>query len=288
MVPAPYPSQPVTPAAGTKLARAVTLQGRSGRLPGCQRFTASGAPATAAMPHTTPPHTPTPDPSSTQPAARIQPATGAPSPVCLPGRQVPLSVWPVPVTGAALTPTGGWGVPPLLTQRLLAVYTHPGDTVLAAGGSARRVAATAAELGRRPPTLSRHPAAGSVSLVTATPGQHQPAGPDAYRRWARLLTPTGVLAVVLSPDRPPDQPTLVVAAAAGAGLSYLQHIIAVLWPLHEDHLDPPTNPTHPDAGAAALPPAHADVLVFTATAEPTPGPGPARLHSRTAHPGSTR
>jgi hypothetical protein len=68
--------------------------------------------------------------------------------------------------------------------------------------------------------VARRPA--SVRVAVATPDRGRLADHAACQRWARLLAPTGVLAVVLSPDRRPDEPTLVVAAAVGAGLTYLQ------------------------------------------------------------------
>jgi hypothetical protein len=54
---------------------------------------------------------------------------------------------------------------------------------------------------------------------------------------AYLLRPAGVLAVALPPTRNPGEPAATVAGAAG-GLGYLQHVVALLQPLHEDHLDP--------------------------------------------------
>ena len=70
----------------------------------------------------------------------------------------------------------------------------------------------------------------------------------------------------------PEQPARVVAAAAGAGLGYLQHIVAVCWQLHDDHLDPPHphNPAHPGQPPAVAA-AHADVLVFTPHPQPAGG-----------------
>ena len=228
------------------------------------------------MPHTPPRSIPALDPPRPEPA----PGTAGLGPLV--DLKVPLTVWPIPVTGPACTPTGEWAVPPLLAQRLLAVYTHPGDTILAAGGSARLVAATADRLNRRPPHCGpgRRPAPGSVDLIAATPDRSGPPDAGACRRWAHLLTPAGVLAVVLTPGLLPDQPAGVVAAAVGAGLSYLQHLVAVLWPLHADHLDPPDpGPAQPDSAAGdppgVLPAAHADVLIFAARAEqPTPNIDP--------------
>jgi hypothetical protein len=172
-----------------------------------------------------------------------------------------------------------------MAQHLVAIYTTPGSTVLAVGRSARTVARTAAQLDRRPPRRDSHGRArpGSVDLLVITPpatdvGTRQD-GTGLWRRWSQLLAPTGMLAVVLAPTRAPGDPAAVVAAATAADLAYLQHIVAILWPLHDDHLDPPHGHPHPaetpggqaemDAphGGApderGLPAAHADILIFT-------------------------
>lgn len=247
------------------------------------------------------PDTPPPNPTTTP---RSTGTPGTDPTVSRPGDTgpVPLAVWPTP------TPTsrwggglgGGWRVPPLLIQHLLAVYTSPAATVLAAGGSAHLVAATAARLDRRPParTAGRRPAPGSVDLLLVTPpgtGDTDPSDGGVWRRRARLLTPTGTLAVVLAPTRAPGDPAAVVAACVGAGLDYLQHVVAVLWPLHDDHLDPPDHHTtpadRPPAGAAVpLPAAHADALIFTThpATDPDPAYGPARGGRAVGDLGGTR
>jgi modification methylase len=195
---------------------------------------------------------------------------------------VPLAVWSTPTPAAPRAVSGSaWAVPELLAQRLLAVYSHPGASVLAAGASARLIARAASRLDRRPParTPGRRVAAGSVDLLIATPadpgipGAPGPAVPsgDHVADWARQLRPAGILAVVLHPSRTPAEPAAVVAEAVGAGLTYLQHLVALTWPLHEDHLDPPAAPTGSSSEPAQLAePAgglgHVDVLVFTGPA----------------------
>ena len=222
-------------------------------------------------------------PTSPNPAT-VTPSAGAltAAPVTAPGPAqptVPLAVWSTPVTATTRPgdgqPGGVWTVPPLLAQHLLAVYTAPGGTVLAVGGSARTLARTAVRLDRRPPARGsdRRAAAGSVDLLVLTPAPGGPAvgtGSGLWRRWPHLLAPAGVLAVVLPPTRAPGDPAAVIAAAAGAGLTYLQHAVAVLWPLHDDHLDPPTHPDSVPRARGELPAAHADVLLFT----PGQFPGP--------------
>jgi modification methylase len=187
---------------------------------------------------------------------------------------VPLAVWSTPAPPT--TPGTEWTVPPLLAQRLIAVYTHPGSTVLTTGASARLVARTATRLDRRPPAHSRRPGPGTVDLLVATPPTDTDTTPldgggaEQARWWARLLSPAGVLAVVLPPSRGPAEPAAAVAAAAGAGLGYLQHVIALLWTLHDDHLDPPTTAATTGVGGVVgtEESAFADVLLFTAPGTP--------------------
>jgi hypothetical protein len=122
------------------------------------------------MPHTPPPHNSLPTLTPTTPAAA--PET-PPPPRQPPQLVVPLAVWPTPHTAHPAAGALGrvWPVPPLLAQQLVAVYTAPGGTVLAVGGSARTVAHTAVRLDRRPPARDRDRrlAAGSVDLLVITP-----------------------------------------------------------------------------------------------------------------------
>jgi hypothetical protein len=245
------------------------------------------------MPHAYQPHIP--------PSDRLTPTTPAASPETSreaqpqPPVPVPVAVWPTPCTAPVRpsdpAPAGAsgrvWMVPPLLAQQLIAVYTTPGGTVLAVGGSSRTVARTAVRLDRRPPARGRdrRAAAGSVDLLIITPpaldlpigtagSAGSGAGGGGWRRWPHLLAPTGILAVVLPPARAPGDPAAVVAVAVGSGLSYLQHAVAVLWPLHDDHLDPPTHPDRVEPGRGGLPAAHADVLLFTPGLSPEPEEDP--------------
>ncbi|HEX5495429.1 MAG TPA: hypothetical protein VFX70_12735 [Mycobacteriales bacterium] len=194
-----------------------------------------------------------------------------------PPEPVPLSVWP-----CAPDPPAARGTPPvpvLLLQRLIAVYSHPATVVLAAGADASRIADVAIDLGRRPVIdPAGHPrpfpavGATRAALIIATP----PAvtcDPARYTRWARALTPTGILTVLTPALHGTGAllPGRVVTAARAAGLAYLQHIIAMRAHLHGDHLV--AAPTRDDlaqaatAQAAGMPvhrTAHTDVLVFTA------------------------
>jgi len=188
---------------------------------------------------------------------------------------VPLAVWPcVPLTPDPPVPAGI--CPPLLAQRLLAVYSHPGQVVLTAGTGARLIADHAQRLDRHPiidhgptaPTL-RPPGPARARLAVITPPAT--ADPARYTRWARALDPAGILAVHLPTGHGPDalRPGRIVAAATAAGLGYLQHIIAVTARITGDRLIPAATPEQiaraQAAHTAGLPihlDAHADVLVF--------------------------
>ncbi len=243
-------------------------------------------------------------PERHKPSKTRRPALRQPQPV-------PLAVWFVPADPADLTsqrrsgPGGSWQLPPLLAEKIISDYANPGSTVLALGGSTASTAAvehTAARLDCRLPArpdsrrTSDQPASVDLLILTlhherppATGGASDDDADDhadatgVWRRWGALLSPGGILAVVLPPGRPPQQPAAVVAAAVGAGLAYLQHIPTVLWTPGEDHLTPSpsldcdvlTQLWRPDdAPIGDLLPAHADVLLFTAHpgADPLPPP----------------
>lgn len=233
-------------------------------------------------------HTAPPDrqkPSKTRRSAPRQP------------QPVPLAVWFVPADPADLTgprqsgPADYWQLPPLLAEKIIGDYANPGSTVLALGAGTAAVERAAARLDCRTPAhpdRSVQPASVDLLILTLHPELVAGARGDAHdsaggrQVWARraaLLSPRGILAVVLPPGRPPEQPAAVVAAAVGVGLAYLQHIPAVLWTAGEDHLIPPAlvcgvltqlwRPGH-DAPLGDLLPAHADVLLFTARPEADP------------------
>ena len=201
---------------------------------------------------------------------------------------VPMAVWPCITPAGRARPAGV--MPPLLARRLLAAYTRPGDVVLAAGAGSSTIAEAAAAAGRRPVLDQADPprvfpalGTGRAALaVITTPAVC--ANPDRYTRWARALAPGGLLAAVLLPGFGPAamRPGQVIAAAAGAGLGYLQHLIAVLARLDTDRLRPV--PTRAQlartraARGAGLPvhlPIHADVVILTRPPQPEPADPPA-------------
>jgi hypothetical protein len=212
--------------------------------------------------------------------------TPAPSPDRAPGtaaraEPVPMAVWP------CLPPTPGppeAGVcPPLLAQRLLAVFSRPAAVVLAAGAGSPVVAHYARRLDRRavldhawatgafPPL-----AAGRAALTVITP----PAvttDPARYTRWSHALELAGIIAVLAPAGHGPDAslPGRIVAAATAAGLGYLQHVIAITARLEGDRLVPAPSPEQiartraaHAAGLGVHLPAHTDVLIFTRPVSP--------------------
>ncbi|MFD9958345.1 hypothetical protein [Amycolatopsis sp. NPDC058986] len=104
-------------------------------------------------------------------------------------------------------------------------------------------------------------------LAVELPAPWIAADGQPYTTWARWLAPGGVLAVATrnpaGAGRFADHTGAVVTAATNAGLSYLQHIIAVLAHVHGDRLlvsSPPASVTLP--ADAVHPVAHTDLLVF--------------------------
>jgi hypothetical protein len=132
--------------------------------------------------------------------------------------------------------------------------------------------------------------AGWVDLVATSPiyGFTHPSGQrpgDTGRGWdtcpvgdlltdaAQLLRRGGLLVTVTANTHTTDGPLIDIAAltvvlAREAGLRYLQHIIALTAPIQDGALTPPEPAGHrhaADGAGGASRPAHADVLVFTAS-----------------------
>ncbi|WP_051473339.1 hypothetical protein [Saccharomonospora piscinae] len=186
------------------------------------------------------------------------------------------------------------GLPPLiegltrsLVTQAVTAFTTRGNTVAVTGPDAARIAAVADTVGDRrvlcvdPETVTvgghrdrvgggaRTPEPGSVDLLLAAelPAPWIDTDGQPYLTWARWLAPGGVLAVVTrnpaGRGRFADHTGAVVTAATNAGLTYLQHIIAVLAHVHGDRLllsSPPASVTLP--AEAVHPTAHTDLLVF--------------------------
>jgi hypothetical protein len=86
-----------------------------------------------------------------------------------------------------------------------------------------------------------------------------------YGGLRRRLRPGGILAVILATDetnQPADAAGLVDAAAA-AGLSYLQHIVAVHAAVTGDQFTTPEAAAAPTPGGAAHLQVHRDLMIFS-------------------------
>ena len=176
---------------------------------------------------------------------------------------VPITVWRTP------SDEPGPHLGPRLAARLLAAYTSPGDTVYdTTDDPVLRQSAT---------TTGRHYQAGGRSrakvqpvalAVTAWPTTDDGRDLDpvvVYGGLRRRLRPGGILAVILATaDGQPADAAGLVDVAAAAGLSYLQHIVAVHATATGDQLTPPDHPTAaPTPGAAAHIKVHRDLMIFT-------------------------
>jgi hypothetical protein len=197
---------------------------------------------------------------------------------------VPMAVW------LCLPPTGPPEVgvcPPLLAQRLLAVFTAPGAVVLAAGAGSPVVAQVAGRLDRRAvldhawATSTCPPLATERAALTVLTPPAVTTDPAHYARWSHALVPAGIIAVVAPAGHGPDAslPGRIVAAATAAGLGYLQHVIAVTARLNGDRLlpAPSTEQLARTRAARAVGlgvhlPAHTDVLIFTRLGWPAAQP----------------
>ena len=202
---------------------------------------------------------------------------------------VPLGIWlcaPAPADEHGLPPLIEGLTRTLITQAVTA-FTSRGNTVAVTGPDAARIAAVADTVGGRrvlcvdPETVTfgdhrdrvggraRTPEPGSVDLLLAAelPAPWIDIDGQPYTTWARWLAPGGVLAVATrnpaGAGRFADHTGAVVTAATNAGLTYLQHIIAVLAHVQGDRLllsSPPASVTLPADAVHAE--AHTDLLVF--------------------------
>jgi hypothetical protein len=177
---------------------------------------------------------------------------------------VPITVWRTPSNEP------GPHLGPRLAARLLAAYTHTGDTVYdTTGDPVLRQVATST--GRHHHTSGSGRSGAKVQPVALTV-TGWPIGDDRdldpvviYGGLRRRLRPGGILAVVLGTDDrhlPADTAGLVEVATA-AGLSYLQHIVAVHAHATGDQLTPPDHPAaSPVQGGAAHTKVHRDLFIF--------------------------
>jgi hypothetical protein len=166
---------------------------------------------------------------------------------------VPITVWYLP------KPRRGTVVRASLVRRLVANYTHPGTGVINLIG------------GHRLGTRNRPPAA---LIITSWPQTHtDPNRPDEHiAACVEHLDQGGCLAVVVTNHDIPDALGVLVGAARGTGLRYLQHVVVAhhLRP-HRNHqpaspLSPAGRATEPVGALTTAQPAHlrvhTDVLLF--------------------------
>jgi hypothetical protein len=206
-----------------------------------------------------------------------------------PQPQVPFAVWltePQTENHHDSTPfPDGPDIPRTVAQRVITEFSKTGDRILLAGDNSAflsRVAECAADRAITCTTLQRtteseppgveSEARGSAEfalVATLQPPQRR-VEIATYRRWADLLRPTGVLAVVttnpVGPGRFHNHLGAVITAASAADLSYLQHVVAVAAHVEGDRLLVPNPEGHSPArcadGAVLHVAAHHDVIVL--------------------------
>jgi hypothetical protein len=176
---------------------------------------------------------------------------------------VPITVWRTP------SDEPGPHLGPRLAARLLAAYTHTGEAVYDTTGDPilRQVATNT---GRHYHAGGTGRSRSQVQLV-ALAVTRWPTDPDrdldpvlVYGGLRRRLRPGGILAVVLGDSNPPADAAGLVDVATAAGLSYLQHIVAVHAVATGDQLTPPDHATAaPAPGGAAHLKVHRDLMIFS-------------------------
>ncbi len=187
---------------------------------------------------------------------------------------VPLTVWTTRATNTTQIPAD-------ILRRVLDTYTRPGDLVITTATAPPETADVCVATGRRhrsvnteakgevPPWIlvDRHPTAAALVLHVHIGTVNRTALAATYSILTELLRPGGILLTVLPLPAPSDPLTGAVAAARGAGLHYLQHLLALQIPVPEGLLmpngaawDPADDPTLP----TPLPPLrlHTDIAVF--------------------------
>jgi hypothetical protein len=176
---------------------------------------------------------------------------------------VPITVWRTP------SDEPGPHLGPRLAARLLAAYTRPGDTIYdTTGDPVLRLATTSTgryyHLDR-----SRGKVQPVALVVTYWPVDDSDLDPVVvYGGLRRRLRPGGILAVILATaDGQPADAAGLVDVAAAAGLSYLQHIVAVHATATGDQLTPPDHAAAPPApGGPEHIRVHRDLMIFTRSA----------------------
>jgi hypothetical protein len=186
---------------------------------------------------------------------------------CVPGDPpVPITVWRTPADpGSTHAPYGpGAAVSRAVAVRLVAVFTAPGDLVLDLTGE-QRIAAIAA-VSRRAAvtrTAATDGVGGARLAVTGWPPSKSADRADPVGWLAALravLAPGGCLVLVIAEGR--LEWGQAVAAAAGAGLTYIQHLVAADVSVTGGTLAHRTHPRRPaEAGRGHLR-IHQDLIVL--------------------------
>jgi len=163
----------------------------------------------------------------------------APDPVgdVVPGDPpVPITVWHLP------KPRQGTAVPASVIRRLVLNYTHPGAPVLnLTAGQPFDYA------GQQPAAL----------IITGWP-QPNVTADTHLTTCATHLDAGGCLAVIITTTQIPDQLGLLVGAARGAGLTYLQHVVVAHRLARRTYQDPRRRPGRGTPHIRV----HTDVLLF--------------------------
>jgi hypothetical protein len=205
---------------------------------------------------------------------------------------VPLAVWPCAQDARRPSSSLHGGVQAEILRRLVTGYTRPGDQVVVVTGRAARPSLAVAETGghllvvvpdrraaRDVTAAGRHlgparrlnvrvglpavlvPPVRLVVLTSLSRTSLRPDGPLLAA--ARLVGPQGILAVVARQragrariDLTPD----AVVTAEAAGLTYVQHVVALTRPIHDSRIA--LGVSHAPRGGRHL--THSDVLVFAA------------------------
>jgi hypothetical protein len=172
---------------------------------------------------------------------------------------VPITVWRTP------SDEPGPHLGPRLATRLLAAYTRPGESIYdTTGDPVLRQAATTTDRHYHAHRRTRGTVTPVALAVTNWPVEDSDLDPVVvYGGLRRRLRPGGILTVILATanGQLADAAGLVDVTAA-AGLSYLQHIVAVTAAVTGDQLTPPHGAATPAPGAAAHLKVHRDLYIF--------------------------
>jgi hypothetical protein len=167
----------------------------------------------------------------------------------------------VPAPSAAALITG----PALAGRRVLAM-TEPPDPA-ARQALARCLDPSGRPLARLEPPGpaallqpgSPHAGQSALALITACPACGQPPGSELLAACHAALRPGGLLAIHTAAARAPGYPGDLTAAARAAGLTYVQHVIAVHAAVDGSRLRPAASPLP----GQPRPAAHTDLLLYT-------------------------